>query len=258
MPRVAQIPGRVIDRNLASSLLTGLLAWWKLDEASGNTRVESVNTGGGNDSDAAEVGGTVNAVTGAINNGAEALAAGTPYLEVTSNAEIDVSGGDFTVHLLFRVNTTWNALDQDIITKGVGSSSNREWHILTQGTSLGAESIKLRVFNNNSEFANVLIPMPSGSKVDAFFQCILQLDNTTANAITGRINSTTAEGADNVSTGTSGTYTTDEGANLWFGRFGSGSGATIYLDEIGLWNRVLTSAEKTTLWNSGSFLSYPF
>ena len=30
------------------------------------------------------------------------------------------------------------------------------------------------------------------------------------------------------------------------------------VDELGLWNRVLTSGEMTNLWNGGAGLTYPF
>lgn len=43
---------------------------------------------------------------------------------------------------------------------------------------------------------------------------------------------------------------------------GNDSGTTRYLDgyvdEVGFWKRTLTSAERTTLWNGGAGLSYPF
>ncbi len=50
-------------------------------------------------------------------------------------------------------------------------------------------------------------------------------------------------------------------STLGFGIGGRGDGAEFLdgsVDEVGIWNRTLTAGERTTLWNSGSGVTYPF
>jgi hypothetical protein len=50
------------------------------------------------------------------------------------------------------------------------------------------------------------------------------------------------------------TYTT----RFSIGNFNNGQFSSANVDEVGVWNRVLTSAEVTQLYNSGAGLQYPF
>lgn len=78
------------------------------------------------------------------------------------------------------------------------------------------------------------------------------MDNTTAQTTTLYINGVSAGTASDTST-----YTTPGTLEIG-GYAGTGSPFKSLEDEGGLWNRVLTSSEVSSLYSSGTGVQYPF
>jgi hypothetical protein len=219
----------------ASSLLTGIVSYYKLD---GNANDETGTNNG-------STGGSFSYVTGKINNAAGFTGAGfvncNSSLGITGHFTLDAwvnvnnfpSSGNIaaimssgfdgsTVPMFLQIDNAGGTLKLEGGVYDGGSGTNATWNI--SGWSTGAWHYVAVTYD--------------GSNCKVYFDGTLE--NTTAN--TANPPSTTAP----FCLGT-----------LYF----SGSGirnidATV--DEAGIWSRNLTGAEITTRYNSGSGNSYPF
>lgn len=264
-PRILEVPGRIYSSEVAaqSSLLTSIIAYWKLGEASGNTRVDSVNLNGDNRSDAAENGGSVTTDTGLIQSNAMTFTSvqgfeGDPDLKVTDNADIQLAGLDWTLSLwLYWDNASgWPELDHDIFIKNdFGTSSAKEFNVYIGGANQDGETLGLRLFNNNSSFFDNEVAIGS-PRTQTWIHFVVWVDETN-NMIGQQINHNGSEGTPVTNSLTN--SITNEGAPIKIGAGGGGStAAEIRLAEIGLWGKVLSAAEITSLFNMNLGLSYPF
>jgi hypothetical protein len=226
----------------ASSLLTGLVSYWKLDEASG-TRFDSVSTNNLTDN------GGVGSAIGKIGNAAsftttnQALDGGNVlsfertdvfsafswvYLTDTSGArkvigkinsigqqgwEMRVDNGNLTVYIV----NFWSSNAIGVRHTGITLSTNTWYHIgfTYDGSSL-ASGVKLYI-NGAAVVADTILE-------DSLTSTIV---STAALFIGARFSTLAAQ---------------------FEGR----------IDETGVWGRALAGGEITTLYNGGSGITYPF
>lgn len=232
----------------ASSLLTSLEAYWDLDETSG-TRVDA--TGNGHD---ASVTGTVGNATGKLGNCAT-FGSGTNNLEIADHANLSVVGAGFTVACWIKstsvvafASLTWWAAS-----KGAGGV-NHEF-------AIGFESVKYA--NDNARFIvhdqgtgtqkDLTVSLGGSITQDAWYFLVgwVGADN--------RMHLQINNGTDNQSATTfSGTSGQNTAHAMHIGSFTTASSGNLHVDEVGFWRRVLTSDERTELYNGGSGKTYPF
>lgn len=216
----------------ASSLLTGIRAYWMLDEASG-TRNDSVGSNHLTDHN------TVGQTTGILGNCATFAAASTRYLTLANNADVALGDEDFTFAGWFWL-TQYDSFPEILgkTESAIGyeafwDSLAINWRVHTPGgnvtvtksfSTTGAWTF-LEVWHDHT---NDLIGVNLNNGIVA-----------TASATGGIVNTS----ADHFSLGARG-----GGALPLTGR----------LDGIGLWGRLLTPTERGNLYNSGAGLDYPF
>lgn len=206
----------------SSTLNTGLIAYWKMDEASG-TREDSV---GSNDLlDSTSTG----SAAGKLGNGGD-FEAGTPnWLSAADSPELSIGDQDFTIALWVKPEslTTFNVL-------------------------FSKNGLDLAIFNNASGVVTFSVggggPSPStgGELVVGSWSLIIAWYDAAGDLKNVSVNNAFAV-AD------SGVSPTDNGLPLVVGAFDTSGTfpADGMIDEVGIWDRVLTSDERTELYNSG-------
>ena len=218
----------------ASPLLTDLISYWKLDEASGNA-VDAHGTNTLTDNN------TVTSAAGIIGTARQFTRTNTESLSISSNASLQTGPISYTFAGWVYWDSTANT--QGIVAKDGGGG--REYVLQME---LDAQ-ISLYVFGSPGVYKSVTVLKPTATAWH-FFACGVNLDTNTINIQidNGTVTSTSLAG-----------FTVGAAGTADFA-IGNASGSTFdgRIDELGFWKRVLTSDELTQLYNAGAGLAYPF
>ena len=236
---------RVVRRPIVtaggSSLLTSLVGYWKLDEASG-TRNDSHGSNHLTDNN------TVTQATGKQGNAAQFTRANSESLSITDNAALSTGDIDFTI-------AAWVYLDSKpgagMTVASKDASGQREFALDWLNTS---DAFRFFITNNAGTFR--IIPDSIGAKSASTWYFLVGWHDAAANTVNIQINNGTI-----YSLATSGTAPTDTTSDFRIGASGVAGFEGYFdgrIDEVGYWKRVLTSDEKTALYNGGSGTTYPF
>lgn len=222
------------------ALIDNLVAYWDMGEASGN----AIDVH--DDNDLTETNGTIGSAAGKVGNCRDFEAGDTEYFTLADNADLSTGDIDFTWQVWFNAETLANF--PVLFNKGV-SSGTREYvlfyntstsrlNFIVQGTA-GAESTA--VANN------------AGALSTGTWYCVHCWHDSVNNEIGIAVNA----GTPDTDPHTAGVL---DGAGAF--SIGSSPSQSLYfdglIDEVGFWKRVLTSGERTSLYNSGNGLAYPF
>jgi hypothetical protein len=215
-----------------SSLLTGLVSYWKLDETSG-TRTDSA--GGGND---LTDNNTVAGSAGKIGNAADFIAANTEFLSRPGASSVNLDGGasDYTYSAWIKTTTV---ATQYIF--GKSAPADHAFYINSPGilrfeiASFYKEAIAAAAVNDGN-WHHVVCWNDVTTNI-----CHLAVDNGTVQNSAALAGYVTAVSPFTVGSNNAGTANFD------------GS-----VDELGRWSRLLTATERTSLYNGGTGITYPF
>lgn len=221
----------------ADSLLTDLVSWWSLDEASGN-RADSHGSFDLTDNN------TVTSTTGKQGDAALFAVANDEYLSHVDDADFTLGDRDFTVCAWAQFSSS-TEVDAPIISHGAVVSTPTDWLVARNGAN---QSIRIRVRNA----AGTLVNSSSiAITYNTWFFVLFQYDSSTDTASV------------EVNRGTPVTLSVVGGSHndsvpLYIGGTNQGNrnldGA---VDEAAIWHRLLTTDEKDRLYNSGSGMAYP-
>lgn len=220
-----------------SSLFTDLISLWKLDETSG-TRVDSIGDNDLTDNS------TVGSATGLINRGASFTGA-LESLSIDDNASINVSGN---INWSYSV---WVKLANKTFSYGIlnkGTPSTGEWH-LEYLSSSDRFRFGVRGSAKTTVSANEL-----GSPVAGVWYHILVWHDADNDEIGIQVNNGTSDVSSHSSGVKIGTDTFHIGRNP--GVFNPPLNGGL-IDEVKFWKKILTTQEKSDLYNSGSGISLP-
>jgi len=225
------------------SLLTGLISYWKLNEASG-TRVDSAGSNNLTDNN------TVTRVLGKQSGAANFTSANSEYLSIASNDSLNVGGTSFT--FVFWVNLKDKAAsnyafiskyDQSLTnqlsyyTDFIQSTDRFRFIISPDGTSASQVAVSANTF---------------GSPTAGVWYFIICEYNAGTDTMSISVNNGTAD-TQSVTDTFSGTSPFEIGKAGNLNRY-----PNAYVDEVGFWKRLLTTEEKARLYNSGNGITYPF
>ena len=218
-------------------LLTDLVAYWKMDEASGN-RADSVGGQTLTDHSVGSSAGKLNALAADFSSS---------YLDRADSSVLSIpSDTDFTITgwIYPRANAYGGIFGKSGVS-GLGYNADCEYVISTvdfNGTNLGlyfnasdGSSIPSATNNNHTKNAWHFFVAWYDSAAGYLY---LQVDNGTPGSVAsahGSFDSTSA---------------------LYVGKFGAGFNYDGKLENVGLWKRVLTPEERASLWNSGNGLPF--
>ena len=225
------------------ALADNLIAYWTLDEASGN----AIDAHGSND--LTETSGTIDAASGKVGGARDFEAGDTEWFEIADNTDLSTGDIDFTFACWVRAETL--ASFPCIAQKGWSglASADREWVLYYNTTSSrfvmekGAGTAAVSVTASN---------FGAASTATGYFVVIY---HDSVNDIIGI----------SVNAGTPNTTSTSTGVNNGNRAFVLGAstvGQSLYwdgvIDEAGFWKRVLTSDERTELYNIGNGRDYAY
>lgn len=222
------------------ALTDNLVAYWKLDEASG-TRADSA----GNGYTLAD-NNTVASASGKISNAADFTAANSESLTVADNANLSMGNNDFTIACWAQ----WKAEVSyyTILSKHSTSDNSTSEYLLMRRQD--TDDLMFSIYSGSS---TIRVDTTLDLSATTWYFIVAWHD-----AASDTINITVNDGTV-FSTATGGSAPNDTTTQFSIGSTNnSGNYHDGLVDEVGIWRRVLTSGERTTLYNSGTGLSYPF
>ena len=235
------ISQQLLAPRATNRLRTSLVAYWKMEEATGETRLDTLGRYNLTDN------GNVLQGTGKIGYGAgfvssDALTGSDAALLLPSAtvAELTVAGWVTTSGA-----TEWNG----IVTRQDEGTSDRAWRVQWR-RSTNTWYIYVYKDNGSDQVSRTLVS-PVAADTTCFFA--FRLTATEANL---RVNTTDATALP--LTETNPDCATPFTVGSWLTNGSPVSSMTGVVDELGLWARKLTDAELLTLYNAGQGLQYPF
>lgn len=227
------------------ALTDSLISWWKLDETSDGsgavTRNDSHGTNHLTDST------TVPSATGKVGNGADFEASASDYLNIASNSTLQMGDIDCTFCCWLKLETV-SGSTQDFLTKDDASSS-REYHIGFNGTNF-----RVIVWDAATGLSlTQRVATTFGAPSSGAWIFVVAWHDSAANTLNIQINNGTVD-----STSTSAGVRVSTAPFRLGNRGNAASPMDGVMDMVGIWKRVLTSDERTQLYNGGSGLDYPF
>lgn len=233
------------------ALTDSLVSYWKLDESSGNAS-DSVG------SNTLTNNGTIPFVTGKINNGAD-LENTTPNDYFTSNGASLGITGNISISMWVNFETApVNNGNPICLVERFSSPTSKGYQFLYKKEDPGAafrlqaEYVDDSGNQTRAMSGNAAFDLGTGSWKHLVFtvtvatQVIKAYVNGTEYTLSNEI---TASSSIGVSTNDFTLGRSTHFADWYFDGI---------LDEVGIWNRVLTSTEVTELYNGGAGLQYPF
>jgi len=220
--------------NGRSTLLNGLVACWKLDEASGS-RVDSVAGLALTDND------TVTQAAGQVGGAAQFTAANSEYLSCADSDAWNFTGSAFTLACWVYPDTLPNSA---IIASRWSSGGNKEWFL--QHTTGGSVRLALSSNGTTDPAANQ-DAVASAALATGVWHLVIAWYDTADSKAHIRVNNSTVNDATATHPGTSNQNIATilgalSGPNLfWNGR----------IDEFAVWRRALTSAEQAEHYANG-------
>lgn len=243
--------GRGNQYPFTDDLTTSTVAYWKLDESSGNAS-DSVGSNTLTNTN------TATYVAGKINNGVNLVRASSQYLTVAN--DISIQGGAVSISCWINATSIPSTNDG----QSPGASNN---HTAISIGDAGTNTKVSIVLNRNSNLNYVLfsrmkenvdvqnLAYQTTLSTSTWYHLVMTYDGAT---ITGYVNGSsvgTASASGSGSSGTTDYFNIGSGQNNTpaFSAFFDGK-----IDEVGVWSRAITSGEVTQLYNSGAGLQYPF
>lgn len=227
-----------------SSLLSSLVSYWKLDEASGDL---TDSTGGNNGSPQPAGVPVLYSQTGIVNTSVRMQAdlVGSSRIDMGDPVNLRLtSAGSISCWL----NPESVATTAGLVAKMNFGTDRNGYGLFTLTSQPYFEIADATSFNSLALSDTTMI---NGS----WYHIVITWDGSTIRGyVNGTVDSHTTVQSRNA---------TSTGINFTLGRGFNGTdfvnyGLTGKLDEVGLWSRAITGAEVTTLYNSGTGRSYPF
>lgn len=226
---------------LTSKLTDDLVAFWKMDEAEGNARVDIVGAHNLTEHSTDATG--VPAVAGVVANAAQFNTANVEYLTASDHADLQFGDRDWTIDFWVYVDnpTPVNV----VLHKGTGTSAaNLELYLYCKNGYLVA-----RVSNGTatSDFNIAAITAQTWTYICLMFDSsnnkFVYHSNNNPSLFTSYLSAPFVKPTSALSFGASTT---------------GSSPMTGAIDDVGKWNRLLTVRERLNRWNNGSGNTHPF
>lgn len=218
------------------ALIDGLISYWSLDEASG-TRADSHGVNDLTDNN------TVGSAVGKQSNAADFELANAEYLSRADNADLSTGDIDFYFEAWIKVEST--GTNMAVLSKDAGGSTREYGMYLAGGTVL-----RFYVFSAAGAFTEISAST-FGSLSTGVWYFVEGWHDATNNQLGVAVNGTT-----NTSAYANGVK--DASASFEIGRNSNTNHFDGLIDGVGFWKRVLTSDERTELYNSGNGRDYAY
>ncbi len=227
------------------SLLTSLVGHWRLGEVSGS-RADCCNINHLSDNN------TVTQAAGKLGSAAQFTAANSEYLQIASSSLLSMGNNDFTIAFWVYLDTVPVSDGRTLFSKWQITGNLREYAVLCDWNGVNT---RFRFYVSSDGTATTTLPADTlGTPSAGQWYFVVAWHDATADTINIQVNNGTVDSTAH----STGVFNGSE--PLQFGTLGLF--ASYYhdgrLDSASLWRRVLTTGERTALYNSGSGLEYPF
>lgn len=224
--------------NSTGTLLNNLAHYWKFDEASG-IRYDSVGTNNltqFNDQ-------PINSITGIVNNAADSNFTGALSSYLIGSANTVLSGtGNWAISFWYYADQDAGGSAEYMVRKSNGNFPNSEWEIFNQGAGVpftmtlyntGGTTTSLSATNGSNmtvgQWMNLVAWKSDGSHIGLSVNNVI---TTAAYARAGTQNSSVLKFMESV------------------------ANSSYRVDEVGFWDRILTSGERTDIYGGGTGNTY--
>lgn len=225
-------------------LSDSLIAYWKLEEASG-TRLDELSGCGGSGCDLTD-NNTVGQAAGKLGNAALFLTANSESLSINDHA--DLSTGDIDFSIAAWVYLDSKGANRGLVTKQSGTTAATiDYQLIFHN---GVDRYRLGV-SNGSTITSV-DASNYGSPALATWVYIVAWHDAANDTLNIQVNNGTVNST-SYSTGVQ-----DTAASFKMGTTTTSSYHNGRMDAVGFWKKVLTADERTLLWNGGAGCDYPF
>lgn len=226
------------------ALTDNLVSYWKLDEASGN----ALDAHGSNE---LTDNNTVGTGTGKIGNARDLEASSAEYFNRTDNADLSLGDTDWTLAGWIRGESITGY--PIVASKGWANTLGVNSEFALYVSDIYSSQLRLEVASGSGSSAAGAINASSFGTLTTNAWYFFVAWHDAANNILGI-------SVNNTSNTTSYSLGANDGNQAFV--LGASPAQSLYwdglLDEVGFWRRVLTSQERTDLYNSGNGLEYPF
>jgi len=229
-----------IGQNAASTLPTGLLAYWPLGEASGN-RVDATLRG----NDLAPSGAVVWG-WGLNQHCAEFTGIGSGFLTIASNADLSPGDNDFTVVCAVR----FDAVGTNAIWSKYSTTDNQRGYRLVYNAT--TSRFCFQVSADGVAAVTVQADNAGAAAIDTWYLIRCWYDATNDLAYIQVDTNAADSGAH------AGGIFNNSATPFMVGDDDSNTPINGRVDELGVWNRILSDAEWLEWRNGGAVLTYPF
>lgn len=231
------------------AITDNLLGYWKCDETSGTNLNDSIGTADGTLTN------TTFGSGGKINYGLLSDALTAHGVGLGTSSQIDIRGGAFSFSAWFNCSSGHGGVIYvDTPTSGTLSGAWNYWSVYVD---VSDGKVKFSVYSDPSGYnAGTYANQSSTSAYHdgAYHHVVCTISS--AGVMHIYVDGSTVEAASS----TLNNYKTMQtGKNKYIGQNWDGNNCFWgYIDEVGVWNKELTSGEVTALYNSGDGLQYPF
>lgn len=223
------------------ALLDNIIAYWKLEESSGN-RADEVGSNTLSDIN------TVTGNTGKLGDAAQFTRANVEYLSISDNT--DLSTGDIDFSFSFWLYLDVKNVTMQILSKWLSSGGNQAY--VCNYDTIG-DRLQFLVSSTGSGGVTTVVANNFGAVSTGTFIFVVCWHDAAANTINIQINNGTVNSAAH----SGGVF--DGTAEFRIGTLGDENNPVDgRIDAVGFWKKVLSSGERTLLYNSGNGLDHPF
>lgn len=237
------------------TLLTSLVGYWTLDEASSTRADSTANANTLTDNN------TVTQAVGKVTNAAQFTAANSEWLSHTDNAALSTGDIDFTIACWCYFDTvTGGDAGRVLVSRFLTGGNQREYALyynLADHTPNNRFTFAVSSAGTSATVTN-LNATTFGAASTATWYFVVAWHDSVNNTLNIQINNGTVDSA----AYSAGVF--DSTAPFALGSlFTTNATTPLYrmdgrIDEVGFWKKVLSSTERSTLYNSGNGITYPF
>ena len=228
------MPAQRLFLSVSNPLTKNLISFWRLGEANGANRVDyyGANTLTNNN--------TVTQVGGKVGNASQFVAASSQSCSIADNASLSTGDIDFTIVAWVYLDT--KPTEGDIVAKDADGQREYNFRYVGGGTDRFVFTVSNDGTNVVSATANTL-----GSPSTATWYFLVGWHNAVANTLNIQVNDGTVDSVAHTTGVFDGTAAFGIGTSTFANTFFDGR-----IDAAGFWKRVLSSADRSFLYNSGN------
>jgi hypothetical protein len=231
------------ETDTAGTLTSSIISYWPLNETGGD-RSDAY------DSNTLTDNATVLSATGKKGNAADFESGTSEFLEIADNDALSTGDIDFTISAWVKIENK-PSLNSAILSKQ-NDTTVREYYLIYTGSGV-TDRFRFNLQNSSGTSVCETSADSLGSPSEGSWYFIVAWHDATANTCNIQVNGGTVDSVSETG------VASDTAANFRVGALNTTESNFFdgLIDEVGFWKKVLSSTERTDLYNSGNANTYP-